>query len=49
MIVQGVRPNRTSVGRPMAHTYYRKISDRDLSAIVAYLRSLKPIKNFIDK
>ena len=49
MIVQGVRPNRTSVSRPMAHTYYRKISDRDLDAIVAYLRSLKPIKNFIDK
>ncbi len=49
MIVEGVRPNRTSVGRPMAHTYYRKITDHDLSTIVAYLRSLKPIKNFIDK
>lgn len=49
MIIHGVRPNRTRVGRPMAHTYYREITDRDLDAIVAYLQSLKPIKNFIDK
>jgi len=49
MVVRGLRPNRTRVGRPMAHTYYRRLTDEDLSAIVAYLRSLKPIKNFIDK
>ena len=49
MIVQGLRPNRTPVGRPMAHTYYGRMTDADLDAIIAYLRSLKPIKNFIDK
>ena len=49
MIVDGFRPNRTTVGRPMAHTYYEKISEDDLAAIVAYLRTLTPIKNFIDK
>lgn len=49
MIVSGQRPNRTRAGRPMAHTYYQKITAEDLDAIVAYLRSLKPIKNFIDK
>ena len=49
MIVNGLRPNRTHVGRPMAHTYYRKMSQQELDAIVAYLRSLKPIKNFIEK
>lgn len=49
MIVRGQRPDRSHVGRPMAHTYYQRISPQDLNAIVAYLRSLKPIKNFIDK
>jgi mono/diheme cytochrome c family protein len=49
MIVEGLRPDRTTVGRPMAHTYYRKLTEEDLDAIVAYLRSLRPIKNFIDK
>lgn len=49
MVVLGMRPNRSLVGRPMAHTYYRKLAPEDLDAIVAYLRSLKPIKNFIDK
>ena len=33
----------------MAHVYYNKLTEDDLEAIVAYLRSLKPIKNFIDK
>lgn len=49
MIVAGHRPNETRVGRPMAHTYYQKLTEEDLNAIIAYLRSLKPIKNFIDK
>ena len=49
MIIHGIRPNHTRVGRPMAHIYYLNIDDRDLDAIVAYLQSLKPIKNFIDK
>lgn len=49
MIVRGRRPDKSYVGRPMAHTYYQRISPQDLNAIIAYLRSLKPIKNFIDK
>ena len=49
MIIRGQRPNRTRLGRPMAHTYYARLTDEDLSAIVTYLRSLTPIKNFIDK
>lgn len=49
MIVEGQRPNQTRVGRPMAHTYYGRLTEEDLNAIVVYLRSLRPIKNFIDK
>ena len=30
---------------PMAFRYYKNISDDDLNALVAYLRSLKPFNN----
>ena len=49
MVVRGIRPNRTTVGRPMAHAHFSRLTAEDLDAIVAYLRSLGPIKNFIDK
>jgi mono/diheme cytochrome c family protein len=44
-ITDGVRPDGSKLRPPMAFAYYKNISDDDLNAIVAYLRSLKPIKN----
>ena len=29
--------------RPMAFDWYKNINDQDMAAIVAYLRSLKPL------
>ncbi len=42
MITAGVRPDGTPMMPPMAYSYYAKMSEEDLSAIVAYLRSLPP-------
>ena len=39
-IREGLRPDGTIIGPPMPFQTYRHISDQDLSAIVAYLRSL---------
>ena len=39
-----VRPDRTPLSRTMACDWYAKIAPDDLDAIVAYLRSLKPLK-----
>ena len=44
-ITNGVRPDGTKLRPPMAFEYYKNISEEDLGAIVAYLRSLKPIRN----
>ena len=44
-ITNGVRPDGTKLRPPMAFGYYKNISEEDLGAIVAYLRSLKPIRN----
>ena len=44
-ITRGVRADGTKLRPPMAFAYYKNITDDDLNAIVAYLRSLKPVKN----
>jgi len=41
----GVRPNGVPVAVIMPTGFYEIITDRDMDAIVAYLRTLKPIKN----
>lgn len=40
----GIRPDGTKLVRTMAFDWYAKIAPADLDAIVAYLRSLKPVK-----
>jgi mono/diheme cytochrome c family protein len=46
-ITQGIRPNGTRLKGPMPFTYYARIAEEDLDAIVAYLRTLKPVANRI--
>jgi mono/diheme cytochrome c family protein len=42
IITTGIRPDGTHLLPPMGFAYYANISDSDLDAIVAYLRSLPP-------
>lgn len=42
-ITQGVRPDGTKLQPPMAYKMYKTMTDQDLNALVAYLRSLKPL------
>lgn len=42
-ITIGRRPDDSPLMPPMGYGYYSNISDEDLDAIVAYLRSLKPV------
>jgi mono/diheme cytochrome c family protein len=44
-IATGVRADGSKLRPPMAYRYYKNISDDDLNALVAYLRSLKPFNN----
>ena len=43
-ITTGIRPDGTKLIRLMAFDWYANIAPPDLDAIVAYLRSLKPVK-----
>lgn len=42
-IREGVRRDGTPLKPPMAYPWYRNINDADMKALVAYLRSLKPL------
>ncbi|WP_417524581.1 c-type cytochrome [Marinovum sp.] len=44
-IREGLRPDGTVIGPPMPIPLYRHIADDDLSAIVAYLRSVPAVEN----
>lgn len=48
-IREGKRPDGTLIGPPMPFGQYRGIADDDLRAIVAYLRTLTPVKNEVPR
>lgn len=45
LIRKGVRPNGSKIAAVMPTGFYEIMTERDLDAVVAYLRTLKPIKN----
>jgi mono/diheme cytochrome c family protein len=46
---EGRRPDGSLIGPPMPFERYRGISDNDMAAIVAYLRSVPAVKNKVAK
>lgn len=48
-IREGKRPDGSLIGPPMPIGLYRGLSDRDVRAIVAYLRSVPAVKNVVPK
>jgi mono/diheme cytochrome c family protein len=48
-IREGVRPDGTVIGPPMPIPSYSKMSDSDVRAIVAYLRTVTPVRNIVPR
>jgi len=48
-IREGRRPDGSIIGPPMPIPLYRGLSDRDVAAIVAYMRRVKPVRNPVAK
>jgi len=48
-IRNGVRADGAPVRPPMGVFFYRSISDEDVRAIVAYLRTVPPVKNAVER
>ena len=48
-IREGVRPDGTVIGPPMPIPSYRGMSDSDVRAVVAYLRTVPPVRNVVPR
>lgn len=48
-IREGIRPDGSLIGPPMPFTFYRGLSDTDLAAIVAFLRTVAPVENAVPR
>lgn len=46
-IREGIRPDGRLIGPPMPFQFYRGLADADLKAMVAYLRTVPPVKNAV--
>lgn len=46
-ITQGVRPDGARLAPPMAYHFYRNIRGEDLDALIAYMRTLPPLKSTV--
>lgn len=42
-ITQGIRPDGAKMMPPMPYSYFAKMTDQDLDAVILYLRSLEPL------
>ena len=47
VITTGIRPDGSRLKPPMAISYYANIGAEELDALVAYLRSLEPVRNVV--
>src|SRR5262245_4882041 len=48
-IREGKHRSGRTLGPPMPFAAYRKLSDRDVKAMVAYLRTVKPVRNEVPR
>ncbi|MBN8892769.1 MAG: cytochrome C [Acetobacteraceae bacterium SCN 69-10] len=48
-IREGIRPDGSLIGPPMPFQFYRGLADADVRAMIAYLRSLRPVRNVSEK
>jgi mono/diheme cytochrome c family protein len=46
---EGRRPDGSVIGPPMPFAHYRKISDADTRSIAAYLKSVSPVRNAVNR
>lgn len=48
-IREGIRPDGSLIGPPMPISFYRKLSDADLAALITYLKAQPPVHHVVEK
>ena len=48
-ITEGVRPDGRHLAPPMPFPWFKNMTDDDLDAVVAYVRTIRPIRNVVER
>ena len=48
-LTQGVRPDGRHLAPPMPYPFFKNMTDQDLDAVIAYLRTVPPIRNVVER
>jgi mono/diheme cytochrome c family protein len=48
-LTQGIRPDGRHLSPPMPFPFFKNMTNRDLDAVIAYIRTLMPIKNAVER
>jgi hypothetical protein len=48
-LTEGLTPTGGHIAPPMPFPFFKNMTDADLDAVIAYLRTLKPIKNKVER
>lgn len=48
-LTQGVRPDGRHLAPPMPYPFFKNMTDQDIDAVIAYLRTVPPIRNVVER
>lgn len=48
-LTEGIRPDGRHLSPPMPFPWFRNMTDQDIDAVIAYLRTVPPIKNSVER
>jgi mono/diheme cytochrome c family protein len=48
-LTEGVRPDGRHLSPPMPYSFFKNMTDEDLNAVIAFVRTIPPIKNAVER
>lgn len=48
-LTEGIRPDGRHLSPPMPYPFFKNMTDEDIAAVIAYLRTIPPIKNSVER
>ena len=48
-LTQGIRPDGRHLSPPMPYPFFKNMTDKDINAVIAFLRTVPPIKNAVER
>jgi mono/diheme cytochrome c family protein len=48
-LTDGIRPDGRHLSPPMPYSFFKNMTDEDLNAVIAFIRTIPPIKNAVER